>query len=604
MTSQRYQPGILHPDGITRIDGFRAHPWPTWEFAVRDGVRISHEIVVEHNTGLVVLTWRVVNPRGPLDLEVRPYFAGRDYHALHQEKPAFHFQPDVRDGTLVFHPYEGVPAIVFLTDGVYTHAPTWYRQFLYVAERERGLDDTEDLASPGTLAWELNSSNDTAMLMLASGHYPACSGAKDVRALAGAIRDAELARRRSFSTPLDLSADAYVVRRDSGRTLIAGYPWFTDWGRDTFIAMRGLCFATGRLADAREILLEWARAVSDGMLPNRFPDAGDSPEYNSVDASLWYVVVVHEFLQLADKEARLIPATDRSRLESAVRQILDGYSSGTRYGIRADEDGLLAAGVAGTQLTWMDACVDGRPITPRIGKPVEVQALWINALSVGSQIEPDKWARRYMHARDSFEAKFWNAARNCLFDVVDADHVSGATDPAFRPNQIFAVGGLPVMALGAARARKVVDAVEQKLLTPVGLRTLAPDEPGYVGMYEGGPAARDAAYHQGPAWPWLMGPFVEAWIRMRGSTEAARRDARRRFVDPLKRFAEEHGLGHVAEMADGDGPHRWRGCPFQAWSLGELLRLDRISGGTAKSTLSKRPEPVISRNRSERSPWQ
>ena len=593
LTTQRYRPGVLLPDGITRIDAFRTHPWPTWEFALQGNVRISHEIFVERDTGLVVLTWRVSNPCGPMGLEVRPYFAGRDYHALHHENAAFRFEPDVRVGALVFHPYDGVPAIAVLTDGVYTHAPDWYRQFMYVAEQERGLDDTEDLASPGILSWELGSSNDEATIVLAAGDRRVPSAMKDavqdVKAFKETIRLKELTRRRSFATRLNLAADAYIVRRGSGRTLVAGYPWFTDWGRDTFIAMRGLCFATGRLADARHILLEWADAVSDGMLPNRFPDAGDSPEFNSVDASLWYVVAVHEFLQLADREARLISATDRSRLRSAVLQILSRYSRGTRYGIRADDDGLLAAGVAGTQLTWMDARVDGRPVTARIGKPVEVQALWINALWVGTQIEPDKWGLEYMHACDSFEAKFWNASRNCLYDVVDAEHVAGATDSTFRPNQIFAVGGLPLMTVCPERARQVVEAVEQKLLTPAGLRSLAPDEPAYVGRYEGGPAVRDASYHQGAAWPWLIGPFVEAWIRVRGSTAAARREARKRFVDPLKQYLEQRGLDHVAEIADGDAPHVWRGCPFQAWSLGELLRLDRICGNRQPAR-SRRPE--------------
>ena len=355
---------------------------------------------------------------------------------------------------------------------------------------------------------------------------------------------------------------------------MAGYPWFTDWGRDTFIALRGLCLATGRLDDAREILLEWAGAVSEGMLPNRFPDRGEEPEYNSVDASLWYVVAVHDYLAAASGRRR-VSGADRTALTRAVEAILEGYSRGTRYGIRADTDGLLAAGVPGVQLTWMDAKVGDRVVTPRIGKPVEVQALWINALKIGARLSPRPGGMAEKAAA-SFAARFWNAKGGSLYDVVDCDHVPGTADPRFRPNQIFAVGGLPFALLEGERARRVVDAVEARLWTPLGLRSLAPDDPAYAGRYVGGVAERDGAYHQGTVWPWLVGPFVEAWVRVRGGTAAAKQEARERFLDPLLARMDAAGLGHISEIADGDPPHTPRGCPFQAWSVGEALRLDRV----------------------------
>jgi predicted glycogen debranching enzyme len=361
--------------------------------------------------------------------------------------------------------------------------------------------------------------------------------------------------------------------------VIAGYPWFGDWGRDTFIALRGLTLATGRFDEARDILMEWSHAVSEGMLPNRFQDQGDAPEFNAVDAALWYVVGVHEYLNAtAGRRGSQTCKECGSKagcLQAAVLAILAGYAKGTRHGIRMDTDGLLAAGEPGVQLTWMDAKVGDWVVTPRIGKPVEIEALWINALEIGALLDV-KWKEPRERARKAFVERFWSEARGFLADVVDADHEAGKMDWSFRPNQILAVGGLPFALLDGERARRVVDAVEERLLTPLGLRSLAPDEPDYAGSYEGGPRERDGAYHQGTVWPWLVGPFAEAWVRVRGGSVGARAEARDRFLKPLLRHLDEAGIGHVSEIADGDTPHRPGGCPFQAWSVSEALRLQRV----------------------------
>jgi predicted glycogen debranching enzyme len=312
------------------------------------------------------------------------------------------------------------------------------------------------------------------------------------------------------------------------------------------------------------------------MLPNFFPDGGAEPEYNAVDASLGDEIAVGEAIHAA--RARL-GAEQRRRLTDAVEAILAGYAQGTRYGIRATEDGLLAAGVSGQQLTWMDARVDGREITPRIGKPVEVQALWLNALAVAVTLGTGavgRWAGLLARGRESFERRFWDEANNRLYDVVDVDHQAGTVDASFRPNQILAVGGLPIPLLSGERARLVVQAVEDHLVTPLGLRSLAPGSLGYCPRYAGGVQARDGAYHQGTVWPWLMGPFVDAFVRVYGAAPEVRQAARERFVVPLLAHLGVAGLGHVSEVADGDAPHTPGGCPFQAWSLGELLRLDRV----------------------------
>ena len=577
LSTQRYAPDVLHPDGAAHITGFTNNPWPTWEYELADGTQVSQEICVQHGTSAVIVVWTLVRGKGPVVLRARPFLSGRDYHSMHHENAAFRFDADSRDAMAVFRPHNGLPAVISLSNGDYRHAPDWYRQFLYTAERERGLDDTEDLASPGELSWPLSGPGEQAFWVLSAGSADTRETwtASEVVTLANAARVTERRRREGFPTLLDRSADAYVVQRGAGRTIVAGYPWFTDWGRDTFIAVRGLCLATGRLADARDILVEWSGSVSEGMLPNRFPDHGEAPEFNAVDASLWYVVAVHELLQLAPNPSKLLTADQRQALESAVTQIVHGYASGTRFGIRMDVDGLLSAGVPGVQLTWMDARVGDRVITPRIGKPVEIQALWLNALSAVSRLEP-AWRDVFDRGRAAFLERFWNEDLGRLADVVDVDHVSGSRDDSFRPNQVLAVGGLPVALVEGARARRIVDAVEQQLLTPVGLRSLAPGEPGYAPRYEGDSSARDAVYHQGTVWPWLIGPFVDAWVRVRGNTSAARRDARARFIDPLLSHVQTSGLGHLSEIADAEAPFAPKGCPFQAWSLGELLRLDRI----------------------------
>ena len=577
LSTQRYAPDVLHPNGIDHLTDFSTDPWPTWQYALGDGTRIMQETFVQHGTGTVVVMWTLVQADGPVVLRARPFLSGRDYHSMHHQNGAFRFEAERRDASVTFRQYDGVPATVVESNGDYRHAPDWYRQFLYTAERDRGLDDTEDLASPGEFTWTFSGAGDQALWVLRAdvGGPLALRTSDALVAFVNETRIAERRRRDAFPTALDRAADAYVVRRGSGRTIVAGYPWFTDWGRDTFIAMRGLCFATDRLEEGRDILVEWAGAVSEGILPNRFPDHGEAPEFNSVDASLWYVVAVHELLQVAANRPSLLTADQRRILESAVLEIVGGYASGTRFGIRMDTDGLLSAGVPGVQLTWMDARVGDRVITPRIGKPVEVEALWLNALSAASHLEPS-WRDAFDRGRVAFLERFWNEDLGRLADVVDVDHVPGTRDDTLRPNQILAVGGLPVALLDGSRAQRLVDVVEQELLTPIGLRSLGRGEPGYSPRYEGDSSARDAVYHQGTAWPWLIGPFVEAWVRVRGNTDAARRDARNRFMTPMHAHLQTAGVGHVSEIADAEDPFAPKGCPFQAWSIGELLRLDRV----------------------------
>jgi predicted glycogen debranching enzyme len=595
LTTQRYAPDVHHPDGSSRIVSFVADPWPTWELATPGGVRLLQEVFVEHGSGVTVVAWTLIAADSPIVLRVRPFISGRDYHAMQHENGAFRFDAEQRGSMVAFRPYDGLPAAVSFTNGDYRQAPDWYRQFLYDAERDRGLDAVEDLGSPGEFSWPLATAGDRAVWQLsAMTDIPSETRSReDTLALHDVIRAAESKRRGAFASPLERSADAYLVRRGRGRTIVAGYPWFTDWGRDTFIAVRGLCLATGRLDDARDILVEWAGAVSEGMLPNRFPDHGEAPEFNSVDASLWYVIAAGELLDASRRRPKVLSQSDRSALEAAIVAIVAGYAAGTRFGIRMDSDGLLAAGVAGVQLTWMDARVGDRVITPRIGKPVEIQALWLNALSIAARFDR-KWREPLANALAAFNERFWIEEEGYLADVVDVDHMLGTRDARFRPNQILAVGGLPLALVTGEKARRVVEGVERRLVTPIGLRSLAPAEDGYAARYEGDSAARDAIYHQGTVWPWLMGAFVDAWLTSRGRTIAARAEARRRFVEPLLSHLQVAGLGHVSEIADAEEPFGLRGCPFQAWSLGELIRIERVILPSRGSRVPRRKRETVS----------
>jgi predicted glycogen debranching enzyme len=423
------------------------------------------------------------------------------------------------------------------------------------------LEASEDLATPGVLTWELPAGE--AFLTLSTDRRgPAhCD-----------IMVSEGRRRRALRDPVDRAAQAYVVGRGTGQTIVAGYPWFTDWGRDTMIALPGLTLATGRFDVARDILLAFAECLDQGMLPNVFPDAGGTPEYNTVDATLWFFEAIRQYLDRTN-DVEFV----RTRIYDRLKDIIQWHLRGTRYGIHVDTDGLLIAGDSNTQLTWMDARVDGRAVTPRSGKPVEIQALWYNAVKFTARLAGDFGEEdvRAFHdnlaarAAASFNNEFWNEAAGCLYDAVDGDR----RDPSMRPNQAIALS-LGYCAIPEGRARSILAAVERHLLTPVGLRTLAPFEPGYRGQCTGSIPDRDGAYHQGTVWPWLLGPFLAADLRFNG--DAARERVRER-LEPLRQFVLSRGTGQIPEIFDGDAPHEPRGCFAQAWSVAEILRMLKLT---------------------------
>jgi predicted glycogen debranching enzyme len=561
-------PGATHPHGFEHLESFRKGVFPVWEYAFA-GVRIRKTVAAVHGEPTRLVLYEVLAAPEPVRLALRPFFAGRDFHAMGHANGYVHREGAFMGGTLAYRMYDGLPEVfVHIPGAAWEASPDWWYRFQYDRERERGLDFEEDLFTPGVLTVDLAPGARLGVIV---------STADPVGRDAFALLDAERRRRAAvldtfgdpdpFCRALAAAGDQFIVRRGEAlRTVIAGYPWFSDWGRDTMISLPGLCLVTRRFQEAKEILRAFAGAVSQGMLPNRFPDRGEAPEYNTVDASLWYFVAVWKYLEATGDEEVV-----RGELLPVLEDILAWHRRGTRHGIHEDADGLLASGVPGVQLTWMDAKVGDWVVTPRMGKPVEIQALWCNALSILAALR-ERWGGNADELREraatvavQFGALYWNEAAGCLFDNLDP---AGTRDPSLRPNQLFALS-LPFPLVTGERAERVLRAVEAKLLTPVGLRTLAPDDPAYRPACTGSPRDRDSAYHQGTVWPWLLGPYLTGLVRVRG--EEGRRQGRALLAGFMPHLGEA-GIGSVSEIFDGDPPHAPRGCIAQAWSVAEILR--------------------------------
>ena len=560
--SANQYPGVIHPQGFNYQTSFRLDPFPVFTYEV-EGVRIEKTVFMVQGENTTVIQYELHNPVD-VKLELRPLLAFRDYHSTTHENGALNPHIETEQGLIILRPYGDLPALHLAHDsGEIEATGFWYRNFQYAVERERGLDFSEDLFSPCRLTFDLGAKNKVSLV--------ASTERRDASE-AGKYRSVELDRRSAnkgeLLTLLANAADQFIVARERGETVIAGYHWFADWGRDTMIALPGLTLVNGRWDVAKNILVQFAAHVDQGMLPNRFPDAGEAPEYNTVDATLWFFEAVRSILEYTEDYEFV-----RTNLYPVLRDIIQWHVKGTRYHIHVDDDGLLAAGEPGAQLTWMDAKVGDWVVTPRHGKPVEIQALWYNALRVMEQLAArftDQHAmKEYCAMADKacarFNELFWNEQSGCLYDVVNGEH----RDPSIRPNQVIAIALTHTM-LSKDRAAAVLRVVERELLTPRGLRTLSPADPNYIGRYEGGPASRDGAYHQGTVWPWLMGTYITAYGKTFGR-EAGRAFATR-WLESFKAHLREACLGQVSEIFDGDAPHTPRGCVAQAWSVAELLR--------------------------------
>lgn len=571
-------PGTIHPDGHRYLEEFRLDPWPTWRYRLGN-LTLEKVLFVARDPGATVLRYRLEG--GHARLELRPLVAGREFHALIGANDVVASMAEAEPGRVFYAPYSGMPALVLsYQDGEWRDAGDWYYSTLYPREAERGLEDREDLYCPGVLStvlkagreWTLACATEPVAVERADAWAEGERRRREELAAAGRHLAGDDSQLADLGAWLALSADAFLARRGDAMSILAGYPWFSDWGRDAMISIPGLCLVTGRVEEAGGVLRAFAAHQRDGLIPNRFPDYGGRiplDHYNAADASLWFVEAVAALADAGGEVEELWPA---------VEAVIDGYREGTRFGIRLDGDGLVRQGSEGVQLTWMDAKVNGWVVTPREGKAVEINALWYNALLRAAQLAQGmgRSAAPYeelaTRTRAAFAA-FWYEEGRYLHDRIDDE---GMPDPTLRPNQLFAVS-LPYSPLTKGQMKDVVAAVERSLLVPLGVRTLSPDDAHYAGNYTGDRKRRDAAYHQGTAWPWLLGPFGTAYLRAHEHDEAARARVRALF-EPLEPHLEEYGLGHVAEVLSGDPPHTPAGCFAQAWSTAELMRLMAVLG--------------------------
>jgi len=608
--STNIYPNIIYPEGYKYLVQFSLNPFPTFEYSV-NGIDVKKIVFMVHGENTTVTLYQV-NCRGErsftLALTVRVMVAFRDYHWITHENPAFKTDYKIlANGGICLQPYEGfTPMYLFHNAEAMDKNSFWYKNMEYPKENERGLEFHEDHFSPFALHFDLNKRKDCHIVastnefnkldvfelleketalhekadrgLKSSMLVQACSLNQNVLVQSSRLNQQNGGREleaggdkllRLCETLLSVS-DSFIVKRESDKkSIIAGYHWFGDWGRDTMISLPGLTLVQGRFEDAREILLSFAQYVSKGMIPNRFPDYGETPEYNTVDASLWYIQAVYQYLRFAKDLV-----TIRKDLFGVLKEIIEYYQKGTRYNIHMDSDGLIYAGAEGVQLTWMDAKVGDWVVTPRMGKAVEINALWYNALKIMSflarEIDLSSESKDYNNLAQkvskSFNDAFWIEEGQYLYDYIDGETRS----KAIRPNQVFAVS-LPYSMLSKKRQINVVKIVKEHLLTPYGLRSLSPKDNDYIGRYCGNVYERDRAYHQGTVWAWLIGPYISAYAKAYAGNKDALKYIKGLFV-PFYEHLLDAGLGTVSEIFDGDQPHTPRGCISQAWSVAEILR--------------------------------
>jgi predicted glycogen debranching enzyme len=577
LSTNRWADGTIEPCGYVNIEQFSLEGTiPVWRFACADAL-LEKRVWMEQGANTTYVQYTLHRATAPLKLTVRALVNYRDYHGNTQSN---NWQMDVQiiEHGICVTAYSGAVPLYLLSDPAQSFpAHNWYYGFDLAVERYRGLSDREDHLHGATFEMTLNQ-GESLTLIASTEKQPKLNSETALKLrrsqeqkLLGfwqASRPINAPEPPAWIEHLVLAADQFIVNRSSsedqnGKTIIAGYPWFSDWGRDTMISLPGLTIATGRFEVARSILRTFAKYVDRGMLPNRFPDAGEQPEYNTVDATLWYFEAIRTYYVATEDDDLL------RELYPVLVEIIDWHCRGTRYNIHLDPaDGLLYAGELGVQLTWMDAKVEDWVVTPRTGKPIEVNALWYNALRTMA-----KFARQLGKPHQEYEAmadrtlarfsRFWNAETGYCYDVLDSPD---GNDPSLRPNQIFAVS-LPESPLTPAQQKGVVVVCSRMLLTSHGLRSLSPNHLLYQGCYGGDRLQRDGAYHQGTVWGWLSGAFVAAHLRVYGDHPKARE-----FLEPMANHLLAHGLGSLGEIFDGDAPMTPRGCIAQAWTVAEVLR--------------------------------
>jgi predicted glycogen debranching enzyme len=573
--------GIIEPRGCELIESFRLDGLiPTWTFALAEAQMLKRVWMIhEHDTTLLTFT----HARGsdPIILDFKVLCTYRDHH----DETQGDWTPTVTsisDGVRV-EAFEGAtPYFVKIMRGAYAPIDRWQRGFKHRVETERGLPDVEDYFETGIFRVTLQPGETIALAATteedAALDWQTALDAERQRERA-LIEQSGLADQPPWIQQLVLAADQFIVNRafqlptsnlqlptSIGKTVIAGYHWFGDWGRDTMIALPGLCLTTRRFDVARTILRTFAAFVDKGMLPNRFPDQGEHPEYNTVDATLWYFHAINAVAEATDDWTLV------RDLYPVLKDIIAWHLKGTRYRIHVDTDGLIYAGEPGVQLTWMDAKVDDWVVTPRIGKPVEINALWVHALRLmakfaqqtGHAADAPAYRQQADQATQSFRQRYWYDEGGYLYDVIDGP---SGNDASLRPNQLFALSLEPDL-LSPEAAQSVIEVCAQQLLTSYGMRSLAPTHEDYHGIFTGDRYARDGAYHQGTVWGWLIGPFVEAHYNVYHDRAAALS-----YLRPFEQHLYDLCVGSISEVFDGDAPQLPRGCAAQAWSVAEVLRM-------------------------------
>jgi len=562
-------PDVVHPTGNQYLSHFERTLFPVFEYSFGN-VRIRKTIVALNGENTTLVLYEVLRAPAPFILELRPFVAARDFHGLGRANSAISSESEFAEGVFRIKPYESVPELfIQVPKATFQPDSQWYYNFEYAEERFRGLDYQEDLFTYGTFNVNLKLGEKLGVII--STGNPAKRSAFKLFEKERKRREklhGKLPVQDDITKTLALAADQFVVKRGNDLfSIIAGYHWFADWGRDTMIALPGISLVTGRFNVAKRILRAFAASASQGMLPNRFPDVGEEPEYNTVDATLWFFVAIYKYLQYS-KDKEFV----RDELLPLLIDIIKWHDNGTRYNIHVAEDGLLCSGEPGVQLTWMDAKVGDWVVTPRQGKAVEVNALWYNALMIMSELsrefgfgdEADRYTERAHKVAKVFTEVFWEEQNGYLYDCVDGDH----KDAAIRPNQIFAIS-LPFALVSGKRAKQIFSVITEKLVTPFGLRSLSPDDSNYRPHYEGDPLSRDGAYHQGTVWSWLLGPYITALVKIEGTIGQKWAE---RIIEMMIPHLSDGCIGSISEIFDAESPHRQRGAVAQAWSGAEILR--------------------------------
>lgn len=599
---------VIHPNGHHYLNSFTKDLFPQWTYKVED-ILLEKTIAMIHGENTVVVIYNVLKAPANFTLELLPLMAARGYHSIGHAGPQMHWDADFNNGIFHNRPDGNVNVYISVPGSSYTHTPRWFNNFKYSVEQYRGLDYTEDLFNHGVFAVELKEGDSLGIII--STENPEGKDAKELLLREQKRRKGLLKEQpdNDLIKQLTLAADQFIVRRmiyDSspfgggreGATVIAGYHWFTDWGRDTMISLPGLTLSTGRFDDAKKILSAFAHSVDMGMLPNRFQEK-EPPEYNNVDGTLWYFIAIKKYLDATgDKDFVL------NEILPVLKDIIDWHYKGTRYNIHATEDaclpdrqGLLYSGEVGQQLTWMDARIGTWVITPRMGYPVEIQALWYNALKIFAELlalnkqkkDADAVNAGAEKTKQSFNDKFWYDGNGLnpaisgdrdggyLYDNIDEN---GNPSTEIRPNQLFALS-LPFALIDdAKKAKAILKVVEENLYTPVGLKSLPKSDTHYVGVYGGDQWHRDSSYHEGTVWSWLLGTYVDAIMKPHlnppqrgGLEEASEKLKAQKVIEDFKYHLNEACIGSVSEIFDADEPHHPRGCVAQAWGVAEVLRV-------------------------------